>query len=158
MRRERERDRERVRERGDMHVCTLTGITSTFLSKRIFSAAIVVGPFAPSAITCTCNTTRDCNSSSSLLTFLLLTSLTPHSSLLNPHIPHPSLLTSLTPSLLTPSLLTPHLCLHIPGNVCGDLSLSRGRNQDVTLGCQQVLVSRCGSREAHNGAVGLSGA
>ena len=34
--------------------CTLTGITSTFLSNRIFSAAIVVGPFAPSAITCTC--------------------------------------------------------------------------------------------------------
>ena len=92
---------------------------------------------------------------------------TPHSSpthiLLTPHHPH-TLFTPHHPhTLLTPhhphthsSLLT-HLCLQIPGNVCGDLSLSCGRNQDVTLCCQQVLLSRCGSREAHNGAVGLSG-
>ena len=70
-----------------------------------------------------------------------------------PITPHPSPITP-TPH---PSSLIPHLCLHIPGNVCSDLSLSRGRNQDVTLSCQQVLVSRCGSREAHNSAIGLSG-
>ena len=204
----------REREAETMYVCTLTGITSIFLSNRIFSAAIVVGPFAPSAITCTCAQPQiaTCPPYSSPPTHTLLTthshlhsSLLPpthtHSSLLTTHththssLPthkyssppthtphssppthtphssppthtHSSLLTTHThtphhphthSSLLTTHTHTPHLCLQIPGNVCGDLSLSCGRNQNVTLGSQQVLLSCCGSREAHNGAIGLSG-
>ena len=107
-----------------MHVWTLTGITSIFLSMRILSAAIVVGPFAPSAITCTCTQPE----------------IVTHS----PPIPNPSHLLYPSPPTST------YLCLHIPSNVCSDLLLYCSRNKDVTFSCQQVLLSCCGSGEAHD--------
>ena len=107
-----------------MHVWTLTGITSIFLSMRILSAAIVVGPFAPSAITCTCT-------KSEIVTH-------------PPPTPNPSHLLYPSPPTST------YLCLHIPSNVCSDLLLYCSRNKDVTFSCQQVLLSCCGSGEAHD--------
>jgi len=57
----------------------------------------------------------------------------------------------------TTGLSFQYLCLHVPGNVCGDLLLPSGGYEDVTLGCEEVLFRCFSSREAYNGTISLKG-
>ena len=47
----------------------------------------------------------------------------------------------------------PHLGFDVPGDVCRDLLLSSGRDEDVTLGREKVLIRRLCSGETNDSAV-----
>lgn len=59
--------------------------------------------------------------------------------------------------IATTGLPFQYLCLHVPGNVCGDLLLPSGGYEDVTLSCEKVLFCCLSSREAYNGTISLKG-
>lgn len=133
----------------------LTGITIMFLSKKILSAAGVVGPLAPSAIICNKHPRRSGSIHWDLI--FALSKYRIHSPLIWEH--GPVKMKPKTPEHHkswpsgTAARGSPDLGLDVGGILFGQLLLAGRRNQDVAVSLQDVALVGLGIGEAHNGAM-----